>query len=127
MPMTKGASNVYAWLSAGDYIHATDQKGEMIMAIDYARMQAIYPKQKAALTRAHNIKGNPEERWFITMTACKAAVAEWDAVGAWPDGWARWQRELDDAFYAFQRWAAENSTRIRKEDVPMHAVRLEAL
>jgi hypothetical protein len=59
--------------------------------IDYARMQRVWPKQKAALTRAVKT-GDPER----VAAVCKAAVAEWDAIGAWPDDWARFQRALDD-------------------------------
>ena len=59
--------------------------------IDYARMQKVYPKQKSALTRAMK-KGYP-----AVVSACIAAVQEWDSIGAWPDGWSSWQRALDDA------------------------------
>jgi hypothetical protein len=61
-------------------------------AIDYASMNRIYPKQKAALTRAINTR-NPE----IIARACKKAISEWELIGAWPDDWSRWQRALDDA------------------------------
>ena len=60
--------------------------------IDYSGMNRIYPKQKAALTRAVN-SGDPEK----VLAACRKAVREWDEIGAWPDGWARWQRALDDS------------------------------
>jgi hypothetical protein len=60
--------------------------------IDYDRMRRVFPSQKAALTRA--IKTRDAEK---IATVCKAAVAEWNAIGAWPDDWARWQRALDDA------------------------------
>lgn len=61
------------------------------MAIDYARMQRVHPKQKAALTRAMKTGD------LAKVTAvCKAAVTEWNAIGAWPDDWSRWQRALDD-------------------------------
>lgn len=60
--------------------------------IDYARMQRVYPVQKSALTRA--IKSGDPER---IAKACKAAVAVWNEIGAWPDGWHRWQGALDDA------------------------------
>lgn len=61
------------------------------MAIDYARMKVVHPKQKAALTRA-------KKKGFVAvLNACKAAVKEWDAIGAWPDDWSTWQRALDDA------------------------------
>jgi hypothetical protein len=60
--------------------------------INYARMQRMGPKQKAALTRAIN-SGDPDK----VVLACRAAVLEWDEIGAWPDNWSRWQRALDDA------------------------------
>lgn len=60
-------------------------------AIDYARMQRVFPSQKAALTRAVKTK-DPEK----VAKACKDAVATWDEIGAWPDDWARWQRAMDD-------------------------------
>lgn len=60
--------------------------------IDYVRMARVWPKQKAALTRARK-SGDPEK----VAAVCKAAVAEWDAIGAWPDGWSLFQRTLDDA------------------------------
>jgi hypothetical protein len=60
--------------------------------IDYARARREFPKQKAALTRA--IKTGDVNK---IRAACAKAVAEWDAVGAWPDDWARWERALNDA------------------------------
>lgn len=60
--------------------------------IDYDRMNREYPKQKAALTRA--IKTKDAEK---IAKVCKAAVVAWDEIGAWPDGWHRWQNALDDA------------------------------
>lgn len=62
--------------------------------IDYERMNQTYPKQKAALTRAKK-KG-----FDAVRAACSSAIKEWDAIGAWPDGWALWQRTLDDAAFA---------------------------
>jgi hypothetical protein len=59
--------------------------------IDYARMQRVYPRQKAALTRA--IRTGDAE---TIAKVCKAAVQEWNEIGAWPDGWNRWQIALDD-------------------------------
>jgi len=59
--------------------------------IDYARMQRVHPRQKAALTRAVKT-GDPEK----VAAVCIAAMEEWDAIGAWPDDWARWQGALDD-------------------------------
>lgn len=65
------------------------------MAIDYARMQKVWPKQKAALTRALKLK-DEEERLLMVKTICRDAVREWDEIGAWPDDWAHFQRALDD-------------------------------
>lgn len=65
------------------------------MAIDYERMKKVYPKQKAALTRA--MKQPIGVRFEKVAAVCLKAVQEWDAIGAWPDGWALWQRSLDDA------------------------------
>lgn len=60
--------------------------------IDYARMNDIRRTQRASLTRAVN-SGDPER----IARVCKAAVAEWTHLGAWPEDWANWQRALDDA------------------------------
>lgn len=60
--------------------------------IDYARMKKSSPKLKAALTRAKK-SGDPAK----IEAACKAAVAEWNAIGAWPDNWNMWQIALDDS------------------------------
>lgn len=68
------------------------------MAIDYARMQKVWPKQKAALTRALKI-ADRDERIAKVKAVCKAAVKEWDEIEAWPDDWAHFQRALDDILY----------------------------
>lgn len=65
------------------------------MAIDYERMKRVAPRLKAALTRAQN--RNPLDRYEAVLAACKAAVKEWNEIGAWPDGWARWEVALRDA------------------------------
>lgn len=91
------------------------------MAIDYERMKRTFPKQKAALTRAMR-KANAQERYVAVKTACKAAVAEWDAIGAWPDAWSTWQRALDDATLNF----SYNRTGATIE-IPAHTIRLEEL
>jgi hypothetical protein len=62
------------------------------MPIDYARMKKLYPQQKAALTRALKTGDHAKVR-----AVCAKAVREWNEVGAWPDGWSRWQRALDDS------------------------------
>lgn len=61
--------------------------------IDYGRMRRVHPRQKAALTRA--LKTGDQEK---VAKVCAEAVQEWDAIGAWPDDWARWQRALDSVF-----------------------------
>jgi len=70
------------------------------MAIDYEWMKRAYPRQKARLTRALNIKDH-EKRQSSVLEACRSAVQEWDAIGAWPDNWSRWQRALDDQYPVF--------------------------
>lgn len=60
--------------------------------IDYARMNRVLPGQKARLTRAMKAK-DPQ----AVLAACRAAVAEWNAIGAWPDNWHRWNIALGDA------------------------------
>ncbi len=60
--------------------------------IDYEAMARLYPKQKAALTRA--IKSRDSSRIIAT---CQKTVREWNQIGAWPDEWSRWQRALNDA------------------------------
>ena len=60
-------------------------------------MQRIFPKQKAALTRAVN-SGDREK----VVLACAKVVKEWDEIGCWPDDWSRWQRALDDALPVFE-------------------------
>jgi hypothetical protein len=44
--------------------------------IDYERMKRVSPRQKAALTRAKK-KG-----FEAVREVCKAAVQEWNAIGA---------------------------------------------
>jgi hypothetical protein len=62
------------------------------MAINYERAAKLYPKQKAALTRAVNSGDAIKIKAAVTQ-----AVREWNECGAWPDAWSRWQRALDDA------------------------------
>jgi hypothetical protein len=64
----------------------------MPATIDYERMRRVGRPQRAALTRAVNT-GDAKR----IAAVCKAAVTEWDAIGAWPDDWSRWQRALSDA------------------------------
>lgn len=74
--------------------------------IDYPRMQRRHRVHKAALTRAIN-SGEPRK----VEDACRAAVREWDEIGAWPDDWSRWQRALDDA-YPFPEFTTLESLRV---------------
>lgn len=90
--------------------------------IDYERAKREGPKLKTILTRARNVP-DPSKRWVATLNACKSAVATWDMWGAWPDGWATWQRALDDAYYNLLRHRIEYTL----EDMPSHAFRLEEL
>ena len=67
------------------------------MTINYALMNRLYPKQKAALTRALHI-ADPKQRHSALVATCRKTVQEWETVGAWPDDWSRWQHALDDQF-----------------------------
>jgi len=69
-----------------------------VKRIDYDGMRRVFPKQKAALTRARKT-GDPEK----VAGACKKAVKEWNEIGAWPDDWSAWQRALDDVLPWHQR------------------------
>lgn len=66
--------------------------------IDYTKAQREYPIQKRALTRAIN-SGRPLE----VVRATRKAVAQWNASGAWPDGWHRWDQALQDARHLARR------------------------
>lgn len=70
------------------------------MTIDYERMNKLYPRQKARLTRALKIS-DQAQRQAAVLAACRDAVQAWDDIGAWPDEWSRWQRALDDQFPVF--------------------------
>lgn len=54
-------------------------------------MARTYAQQKAALTRA--LRSGDSDR---VIKECRRTRAEWDASGAWPDDWARWNRALWD-------------------------------
>lgn len=66
--------------------------------IDYDRMKQVWPRQKAALTRAVNT-GDPEK----VAKVCKDAIEVWNEIGAWPDDWALFQRGLDDVLPYYAR------------------------
>jgi hypothetical protein len=84
--------------------------------IDYARMKKVFPKQKAALTRAAKIT-DPIKRYKYTLVMCEKTVQEWDLIGAWPDAWSAWQRALDDATFMAQRAGAANLYLQRLEEL----------
>ena len=71
------------------------------MPIDYERMKRVYPKQKAALTRAMKVPGIAQ--YPAVLAACAKAVKEWEQWGAWPDGWHTWNVALNDAACKHQR------------------------
>ena len=74
-----------------------------VRRIDYERMNAIRPKQQAALTRAVKTK-DPEK----IAGVCKKAVEAWRECGAWPDDWSRWQRALNDSLPFHRQVALED-------------------
>ena len=60
---------------------------------DYAALNRMVKRQRAALTRA--VKSGQKGR---VVVACRDAVREWDAPGAmWPDDWPIWQSALEEA------------------------------
>lgn len=63
------------------------------MTINYEAGKRMFPQQKAALTRALQVK-DVKERYTAVLAACRKAVREWN--GAWPDDWSRWQRAISD-------------------------------
>jgi hypothetical protein len=80
--------------------------------IDYERMNAVFPRQKAELTRAKNAVNRASEglsywerresqsfQQAVEKLAqvIKRHVAVWNEIGAWPDAWHTWQIALDDA------------------------------
>lgn len=78
--------------------------------IDYDRMKKVFPKQKAALTRAKK-KG-----YAAVLEVCRAAIREWNEIGAWPDNWSLFQRTLDDSRFEAQR-RGENVSFVRFQDL----------
>ncbi len=84
--------------------------------IDYERMKKVFPKQKAALTRAKKIT-DPVKCYIAILALCTKAVQEWDLIGAWPDAWSTWQRALDDATFAAQRTAGTRVSLKRLEEL----------
>lgn len=81
------------------------------MPIDYERAKRNGPGLKAALTRAEK-KG-----YDAVVVACRAAVVEWDAWGAWPDNWSRWQRALGDAAFQHARETGKQPTIFKLEEL----------
>lgn len=86
--------------------------------IDYKRMNEVFPRQKAELTRAKNAYRTATEGLDFydraNSPAVKAAreklaqvikkhVAVWNEIGAWPDAWSTWQIALDDTMGLYDR------------------------
>jgi hypothetical protein len=74
-----------------------------VRRIDYERMNAIRPKQQAALTWAVKTK-DPEK----IAGVCKKAVEAWRECGSWPDDGSRWQRALNDSLPFHRQVALED-------------------
>jgi hypothetical protein len=69
------------------------QRARRTMPVDYAALNRMVRRQRAALTRA--VRSGMADN---VIMACRDAVREWDQPGAmWPDDWTTWQRALDDA------------------------------
>jgi hypothetical protein len=70
-----------------------DRRQQAYVPPDYAALNVMVKRQRAALTRA--INSGDKDRIVL---ACRDAVREWNTTpGAiWPDDWSRWQRALDD-------------------------------
>lgn len=89
-------------MSEADQILASARAHERLLErkevrVDYAALNKMVKRQRAALTRAEN-SGDPDK----VVIACRNAVREWRKPGAmWPDDWSRWQRALDDALGVF--------------------------
>ena len=74
------------------------RREEARVPVDYAALNAMVRRQRAALTRAVR-SGDPGK----VVLACRDAVAAWNAPGSmWPDNWSRWQGALDDIFPVFR-------------------------
>jgi hypothetical protein len=70
-----------------------DRRDAATPPVDYAKLNKMVRRQRAALTRAKN-SGDLDK----LVTTIRAAVNEWNEPGAmWPDDWSNWQRALDDA------------------------------
>ncbi len=76
--------------------------------INYERMKHAFPKQKAALARATKLQKSTDletqtKYYPAVLNACRAAVTEWNEIGAWPDGWVTWKRALEAAAFFHAR------------------------
>ncbi|AMS02743.1 hypothetical protein BJD55_gp023 [Gordonia phage Yvonnetastic] len=66
--------------------------------------RTLYSQQKANLTRATRVS-DPVKRFSAVVSATRKAIQQWESAaepftGAWPDDWSRWNRALDDAWWA---------------------------
>lgn len=66
------------------------------MPIDYERMKKSYPVLKRRLTLAK--KKGPK----AVLKAVEDAYKEFDAIGAYPDGWHLWESAKSDAEFALR-------------------------
>jgi hypothetical protein len=98
--------------------------------VDWARMSRVYPKQKAALTRALK-KADKEQRRDAVIKACTDAVREWEQIGVWPDNWSRWQRALCEVGLQLQLDSLKDARPVQPHDVPgaeeLHTYRFGAM
>lgn len=80
--------------------------------INYEAAKKMFPKQKAALTRAQK-KG-----YTAVLATCRKTVKEWnDIFGAWPDDWSLWQRALGDAAFSYARETGQQPSVFRLEEL----------
>jgi hypothetical protein len=69
-----------------------DRRAQATPKVDYAALNRMVRRHRAALTRAVN-SGDPDR----VIIACRDAVKEWNQPGAMsPNDWSHWQRALDD-------------------------------
>lgn len=86
-----------------DALARQDARIRALKPIDWDRMNRVYPRQKAELTRVAKT-GDPEK----IAAVVKKHIAVWNEIGAWPDNWAHWQITLNDALPWNQQIWLEN-------------------
>jgi hypothetical protein len=58
----------------------------------------VVTRHKGALTRAQR-SGDP----MRVLAAARAALADFEQAGMWPDAWSRWECARQDALWTLQR------------------------